>query len=389
MIQSAQLGILQVGMAVAAQRMIGAVGEVLSVRGSAMAQPLVVLFGGLVFLAGLIVAGRARIQQLFANWKNRGRDRELVPGELPMLRAVVANLPEIVYVKDAQSRFLMANRAAARNAGVPGVAELLGKTDFDFFPKQIAEALFESERKVLESCLAQVNREETIADASGRSRHLSSTRVPLVDPAGKTIGLIGIGRDVTEFKALESELKRTREELSFKNTHDALTSLMNRDAILEQLELALARSAREHGSNAVVLADLDDFSSINEVHGHLVGDEVLREVGHRLARSVRVYDLVGRYGGEEFLVVLPGCSEAAVAMTRAEQLRDAAAATPILTTHGPVSVTMSVGVLVTGEQRHVSAVDVILDVEAALDEAMKTGRNRCRFASPTARVAVG
>ena len=377
-----------VGMAAVSGRVMQAVGGFFFAHANGLGRPFVVLLGGLVLLAGFILASGALLRRLPA-WRNRGRDRERVPGELAILRAVVANLPEIVYVKDARSRFLLANRAAARNAGAASDAKLLGKTDFDFFPKEVAEALFESERKVLESCLAQVNKEEPIAGANGKTRHLCNTRVPLVDPAGKTIGLIGIGRDITEIKAMEGELKRTREELAFKNTHDALTSLMNRDAILEQLELALARSAREHGSNAVVLADLDDFSSINDVHGHLVGDEVLREVGHRLARSVRVYDLVGRYGGEEFLVVLPGCSEAAAAMARAEQLREAVASAPILTTHGPVSVTMSVGVLVTGEQRHVSAVDVILDVEAALAEAMKAGRNRCRFASPTAPVAIG
>ncbi len=388
MIQVTHLDLLHSG-AAGTGRVIEAVAVVPLARATGMGRLLMAIAGVLALVAGSIVAGRARMGRFVARWTRLGQDREVVPGELAMLRAVVANLPEIVYVKDAESRFLMANRAAARNVGAAGDADLLGKTDFDFFPKQIADALFASERNVLESCLAQVNKEETIADWEGNTRHVCSTRVPLVDPAGKTIGLIGIGRDQTELKAMEAELRRTREELEFKNTHDGLTSLMNRDAILEELDHELARCAREHGSNAVVLADLDSFGSINEVHGHLVGDEVLREVGRRLVKSVRVYDLVGRYGGEEFLVVLPGCSDAAAAMARAEQLRDAVASCPILTTHGPISVTMSVGVLVTGEKRHVSAVDVILDVEAALDEAMKTGRNRCRFASPTARVAVG
>jgi len=378
-----------VGIAAVSGRVVEAAGAFLSAHANGMERPLIAILGGLALVAGFMVASRDRIRKQIARWRNRGQDPELVPGELAMLRAVVANLPEIVYVKDARSRFVLANRAAARSAGAASDAELLGKTDFDCFPKEIAEVLFESERKVLESCLAQVNKEELIRGTNGKTRHLCNTRVPLVDPAGKTIGLIGIGRDVTELKALEAELRRTREELAFKNTHDALTSLMNRDAILEQLELELARSAREHASNAVVLADLDNFGSINDVHGHLVGDEVLREVGRRLVKSVRRYDLVGRYGGEEFLVVMPGCSAAEAAMTRAEQLRDGVASAPIVTAHGPISVTISVGVLVTGEHRHVSAVDVILDVEAALDEAMKAGRNRCRFASPTAPVAIG
>jgi len=389
MILSIQFDPSLAGMAAVSLRLMETAGGFFSTRGIGMERPLIAILGGLALLAGFIVASRDRIRRLIMLWKNREQNPELVPGELAMLRAVVANLPEIVYVKDAESRFLMANRAAARNVGAASDTELLGKTDFDYFPKEIAEVLFESERKVLESCLAQANKEELMRGANGKTRHLCNTRVPLVDPAGKTIGLIGIGRDVTELKALQAELRRTREELAFKNTHDALTSLMNRDAILEQLEHELARSAREHASNAVVLGDLDNFGSINDVHGHLVGDEVLREVGRRLVKSVRRYDLVGRYGGEEFLVVMPGCSAAEAAMARAEQLRDGVASAPIVTAHGPISVTMSVGVLVTGEHRHVSAVDVILDVEAALDEAMKSGRNRCRFASPTAPVAIG
>jgi len=306
-----------------------------------------------------------------------------------MLRAVVAQLPEIVFVKDANGRYLLANPAAAKNAGAASSAELLGKTDSDFFPKEIAQTLFENDRKILESGMAQSSLEDRATNAEGRIRHLLTKRMPWTDCAGNTLGLFGLGREITEQNATEIELERAREQLAFITVHDTLTSLMNRSTILERLDMELSRSVREQSSNAVLLADLDGFETINGVHGHLVGDEVLEEVGRRLIKSVRDYDLVGRYGGEEFLVVLPGCSDASAAMARAEQLRDAVASAPIQTAHGAIPVTMSVGVLVVAWDRHASAVDVILDVEAALHEARKAGRNRCRFASPATAVVAG
>jgi diguanylate cyclase (GGDEF)-like protein len=92
-----------------------------------------------------------------------------------------------------------------------------------------------------------------------------------------------------------------------------------------------------------LLCDLDHFKRINDTYGHLVGDEVLQEAARRLLLSVRSYDYVGRYGGEEFLVVLNNCP-AAAAPSRAEEIRTAIAGSPIETVSGALSVTLSIGV---------------------------------------------
>jgi diguanylate cyclase (GGDEF)-like protein len=99
---------------------------------------------------------------------------------------------------------------------------------------------------------------------------------------------------------------------------------------------------------------------------------------------VRVYDRVGRYGGEEFLIVLPGCSSSFEAVARAEELRMSMAASPIPTGHGPISITMSMGVLATSDWRHISAVDVLREVDAALYAAKDAGRNCCCLAASPA-----
>jgi diguanylate cyclase (GGDEF)-like protein/PAS domain S-box-containing protein len=337
----------------------------------------------MVVLSGL--AG-AIVQRLRTNAVTRARKDEVIPGELAMLRAVIANMPDTIFVKDAESRFVLANLAAAKNVGANNSAELLGKTDFDFFPKEIAEVFFENERRVLDGSMTHVNKEERITDASGTTRYLLTTKVPLTDYTGKTNGLVGIGRNVTELKAVESQLENARDELAFKAAHDALTGLINRAAILEHLDRELARCAREKGSVAVLLADLDHFKKINDTYGHATGDEVLRETAHRLLNSVRIYDLVGRYGGEEFLIVLPSCSSAAVAMARAEQMRNDLSRGPVWTEHGPIPVTMSLGVLVTGA-RHLTAAAAMHDADLALYAAKNQGRDRCCLAGAAEMVA--
>jgi len=316
----------------------------------------------------------------------RRRVRERFPGELSMLRAVMANLPDLIYVKDAKSRFLFANQGTADAMGAETGEELLGKTDFDFYAKGMAEGFFRDEQKVIESGEPLVSRDEHLREADGRVRHILTTKVPLRDAAGTPVGIIGIGRNITSLKEAEAELMRVREDLHFKASHDSLTSLLNRGAILEGLERELARSARDTLCVSVLLADLDHFKEVNDRYGHPVGDEVLREIACRFAGSIRGYDLVGRYGGEEFLAVLTQCN-ASGAMNRAEQLRQVISAVPITTTAGQIDMTVSLGVLSTVDWNNPGAEVVLREVDVALYAAKAAGRDCCRLAVPRESVA--
>ena len=178
---------------------------------------------------------------------------------------------------------------------------------------------------------------------------------------------------------LESSLVEAREHLQFKASHDALTSIWNRGAILELLERELSRARREDSSVGILLADVDHFKNINDTWGHLVGDEVLRAVTGRLKAAVRSYDAVGRYGGEEFLILLPGCDRTKLE-TKAEQLRRTAERSPIETSAGPMPVTISIGGIASADCPQCEFKKLLRATDTALYRAKLGGRNRAELA---------
>lgn len=177
---------------------------------------------------------------------------------------------------------------------------------------------------------------------------------------------------------LQAELVQAREALREQAMRDALTGLWNRRSILEYLEKEQARARRERASVALILLDLDHFKAVNDQHGHLVGDDVLREAARRLSGSVRPYDGVGRYGGEEFLVVLPGC-DATCLRSRAESVRLAFAEQSIVLPGSLLHVTASLGGTLFFPEEDVSSADLIRAADDALYAAKSAGRNCCQF----------
>jgi two-component system cell cycle response regulator len=178
---------------------------------------------------------------------------------------------------------------------------------------------------------------------------------------------------------LESRLVEARESLRFKASHDSLTTIWNRGAIIEMLERELSRARRDGSSVGILLADIDHFKRVNDTRGHLVGDEVLRAVTGRLKGEVRSYDSVGRYGGEEFLILLPGCDNPKLT-AKAERLVKVVEHSSIGTSTGTVAVTISIGGIASGDCPHADVNKLLLAADTALYRAKVSGRNRSEMA---------
>ena len=186
------------------------------------------------------------------------------------------------------------------------------------------------------------------------------------------------GKRVVE---LQEQLVSARESLRYEAMHDALTTLLNRRAVLEQLDKELLRSARRGAPVAVLMGDLDHFKQVNDTYGHAAGDAVLRETARRMKACVRAYDSIGRLGGEEFLTVLPECSSA-IAYTVAERIGNVLAQTPIITPAGHIPVTTSVGVASTDQHVGATAEQLVRAADVALYRAKHLGRARACLAQP-------
>ena len=154
---------------------------------------------------------KARTQELQQEMGERLKAQETLSEERKVLRALIDNVPDFMYVKDEQCRFLVANLAVAKQMGAESPDELIGKTDFDFYPPDLAKTFFDDEQRVIRTGHAEINREETGLDVSGNVSQVMTTQMPLHDRNGRITGLAGIGRDITHLKRVQAEMQKARE----------------------------------------------------------------------------------------------------------------------------------------------------------------------------------
>ncbi|MEO7192467.1 MAG: diguanylate cyclase [Vicinamibacterales bacterium] len=178
----------------------------------------------------------------------------------------------------------------------------------------------------------------------------------------------------------QKRLIEAKEALRYQATHDNLTGLWNRGLVLETLDQQLSRARRSNDPLTIAMADLDHFKLTNDTYGHAAGDAVLLEAAQRIKHQVREGDLVGRYGGEEFLLVLPS-TDAHQALQVADRVRAAISGTPMRLPNVAVSITASFGLASTADIGY-DATALLQAADTALYEAKALGRDRVHTSCP-------
>ncbi len=199
------------------------------------------------------------------------------------------------------------------------------------------------------------------------------TLMPIKDSCGEVQYVCFTLFDVTDTSIYQSKLEETTEKLRELSNRDGLTQLFNRRYVEEALGKEFNRARRYHSKLSVILTDIDFFKKVNDVHGHLAGDEVLREISRRLASGLRGADTLGRYGGEEFLVVLPE-TDTQGAYVLAERLRKTVQAKPIEIEGASLIINISLGITELRESTAAYA-QLIAEADLALYQSKENGRN--------------
>ena len=194
----------------------------------------------------------------FIDITERRRAEETLAQERNLLRTLIDSLPERIYAKDSEGRFTLKNLANSRQLGATSTDEVIGKTDFDYYPGAIAEKYTADDQAVISSGQALIDREEPFVDADGTRGWMLTTKVPLRDVQGKVIGLVGIGQDITDRKRAEEDLRKLNRTLAvLSHVNQAIVRLRNPAELFEEV----CRIAVEQGGFHMAWVGLLDLES--------------------------------------------------------------------------------------------------------------------------------
>jgi len=215
--------------------------------------------------------------------------------EQSLISELMNKIPESIYFKDKQSRFIRLNKALAKNLGIKDPEEAVGKTDFNFFSKEHAQQAYDDEQKIIMTGKPILDIEEKETFKYKVDKWVSTTKMPLHNEKGEIIGTFGISKDITEKKKAEEKIKY----LSF---HDVLTGLYNRAYFEEELKRL---DTERQLPLTIVMGDVNGLKLMNDAYGHDKGDILLKKISAILQESFRKEDIVSRWGGDEFIAILP------------------------------------------------------------------------------------
>lgn len=301
---------------------------------------------------------------------DRKRAEQSLLQEKNLLKTLINNIPDAIYVKDIEGRKLLTNPADMAYMGLKDDTEVIGKTDWDMYPKDVADLFAADDRRVTKEGQIIINREETLVDPERGQRWFLTSKLPLKDSDGTIKGLIGIGRDITERKLLENKL------ISLAH-YDALTTLPNRSFFIEKVSAQLLQAKRSKSTCAVLFIDLDHFKKINDTLGHTIGDALLKEVSINLNQCIRETDTLARFGGDEFVIFLYDIESPESARMIADRILQKFTNSCMIKGHDLFTST-SIGIAVTPNDGY-ELEELLKNADTAMYAAKESGRNNYCF----------
>lgn len=347
-------------------------------RGQAVSYDTVVLgpgdvrFDANLVLVPMVVEGRvAGVLGIAENITERQLRLTELRESRRMLQAIIDSVPQHIFWKDRAHRYLGCNRAFSAYMGYDPEA-LTGRTDHELMlagaeldATQI-DAYRDEAQGVMDTGAPVIGVECLVQQRDGSRTWARTSRMPLRGESGEVTGVLGVSEDITERKQFELRLQEMAH-------HDGLTGLCNRGFLLSQLEQAMRRAQRNGGLLAVLYFDIDRFKRVNDTWGHDIGDRVIQEFASRVIGTVREIDIVGRIGGDEFVMVSEGLGSREDALTMADRLIECMRAPFHVREDLALHLSTSIGIAFNEEG--VDAEEIVRRADQAMFAAKRRGRD--------------
>lgn len=298
-----------------------------------------------------------------------------------VINTILDNARDTLYFKDRESRFLLASKAQAIGFGLDDPRDLIGKSDFDFFPPEHSKEAFEDEKKIMETGKPIIGKVERLLWPTGKVTWVTVCKYPLYDLDDNIIGTWGNSTDITELKLAKEELEIVNAKLTEANrileilsAVDSLSGLYNHRLYFEEAQKVYRDIADDPEKFfSIILIDIDKFKHINDTYGHLCGDYTIKHVASLISSTLGKADKAFRYGGDEFIALLPATDKGDAAAL-AEKLRTTLNSNPVLYNGIEIFISISAGVAASCEAANSN--DLLVLADKRLYHSKESGRNK-------------
>ncbi len=285
------------------------------------------------------------------------------------MKGLLNTLPDLVWLKDKDGVYLACNHKFEGFFGEKEV-DIVGNTDYDFVSKELADFFRKNDFAAKESGQPRINEEQVTFSCDGHKEWLETIKAPMYELNGDFIGVLGVGRDITE-------RKEAKDKILYQAHFDSLTDLPNRFLSLDRLNHLINDAKQNNQLIALLFIDFDDFKKVNDSLGHETGDKLLIAASKRLKGLIRDQDTLGRLGGDEFILLLGGMTDLDYARFIAENILNNFN-TPFFIDERVLTLTLSVGISIFPDDGDTSS-DLLRKADSAMYYSKSDGRNTYTF----------